>query len=108
LSKTLTCNVFPYEIDLPGLMLFGVVLNVANSALANQLAPGEEAGKFLGLTNIATTGLAAIARLEGPAIDWLNGLHPGQWLGYTGMFAFGALCMVLSVFLLGKINEKRV
>ena len=99
---------FPYEIDLPGLMLFGVVLNVANSALANQLAPGEEAGKFLGLTNIATAGSAAIARLEGPAIDWLNGLHPGQWPGYTRMFVFGVVCMVLGVFLLGKISEKRV
>jgi MFS family permease len=100
--------------DMRGVMIFGSFLGAgiglfltANWALANQLAPGEEAGKFLGLTNIATAGSAAIARLEGPAIDWLNGLHPGQWLGYTGMFAFGALCMLLSVFLLGRINEKR-
>jgi MFS family permease len=100
--------------DMRSVMIFGSFLGAgiglfltANWALANQLAPGEEAGKFLGLTNIATAGSAAIARLEGPAIDWLNGLHPGQWLGYTGMFAFGALCMLLSVFLLGRINEKR-
>ena len=100
--------------DMRGVMIFGSFLGAgiglfltANWALANQLAPGAEAGKFLGLTNIATAGSAALARLEGPAIDWLNGLHPGQWLGYTGMFAFGAVCMLLSVFLLGRINEKR-
>jgi MFS family permease len=101
--------------DMRSVMIFGSFLGAgiglfltANWALANQLAPGEEAGKFLGLTNIATAGSAAIARLEGPAIDWLNGLHSGQWLGYTGMFVFGAVCMILSVFLLGRINEKRV
>jgi MFS family permease len=99
--------------DMRSVMIFGSFLGAgiglfltANWALANQLAPGDEAGKFLGLTNIATAGSAAIARLEGPAIDWLNGYHPGQWLGYTGMFVFGAVCMVLSVFLLGKIDEK--
>jgi len=101
--------------DMRGVMIFGSFLGAgiglfltANWALANQLAPGEEAGKFLGLTNIATAGSAAIARLEGPAIDWLNGFHPGQWLGYTGMFAFGAVCMLLSVLLLGKIKDEYV
>jgi len=100
--------------DMRGVMIFGSFLGAgiglfltANWALANQLAPGAEAGKFLGLTNIATAGSAAIARLEGPAIDWLNSFHPGQWLGYSGMFIFGAVCMLLSLFLLGKIKDER-
>jgi MFS family permease len=99
--------------DMPGLMLFGGVLGAgiglfltANWALANKLAPGEEAGKFLGLTNLATAGSGALARLEGPALDWLNGLWPGQWVGYVWLFVFGAVCILLSMFLLGKINEK--
>lgn len=99
--------------DMPGLMLFGGVLGAgiglfltANWALANKLAPGEEAGKFLGMTNLATAGSGALARLEGPALDWLNGLWPGQWVGYTGMFVFGALCILVSMFLLGKIDKK--
>ena len=99
--------------DMPGLMLFGGVLGAgiglfltANWALANKLAPGEEAGKFLGLTNLATAGSGALARLEGPALDWLNGLWPGQWVGYIWLFAFGAVCILLSMFLLKKINEK--
>ncbi len=100
--------------DMPGLMLSGGVLGAgiglfltANWALANRLAPGDEAGKFLGLTNLATAGSGALARLEGPALDWLNGLRPGQWIGYTAMFIFGALCIVLSMLLLGKINETK-
>ncbi|MFL7871495.1 MAG: MFS transporter, partial [Anaerolineales bacterium] len=99
--------------DMPGLMAFGGVLGAgiglfltANWALANKLAPGEEAGKFLGLTNLATAGSGALARLEGPALDWLNGLWPGQWVGYTWLFVFGAVCIMMSMFLLGKINEK--
>ena len=100
--------------DMPGLMLFGGVLGAgiglfltANWALANRLAPGEEAGKFLGLTNLATAGSGALARLEGPALDWLNELWPGQWVGYIWLFVFGALCITLSMFLLGKIKDER-
>ncbi len=97
--------------DMSGLMAFGSVLGAgiglfltANWALANQLAPGEEAGKYLGLTNLATAGSGALARLEGPALDWLNGLWPGQWVGYTSLFIFGAACMLLSVLFLRKIR----
>ncbi len=101
--------------DMPGLMLFGGVLGAgiglfltANWALANKLAPGEQAGKFLGLTNLATAGSGALARLEGPALDWLNGLWPGQWVGYTWLFVFGAVCILMSMFLLGKISEEKI
>jgi MFS family permease len=99
--------------DSAGLMIFGSVLGAgiglfltANWALANQLAPGDEAGKYLGLTNLATAGSGALARLEGPALDWLNGMWPGQWVGYTSMFIFGAACMLLSVLFLRKIQAK--
>ena len=98
--------------NMTGLMIFGSVVGsgiglflTANWALANKLAPADEAGKFLGLTNLATAGSGALARLEGPALDWLNGLWPGQWVGYTSLFLFGAACMVLSVLLLVKIKE---
>jgi len=97
--------------DMAGLMAFGAVLGAgiglfltANWALANQLAPGERAGKFLGLTNLATAGSAALARLEGPALDWLNGSWPGEWVGYTSMFVFGAVCIIVSLIFLGKIE----
>jgi len=99
--------------DMSGLLIFGSFVGAgiglfltSNWALANKLAPVDEAGKFLGLTNLATAGSAAIARLEGPAIDWLNSLRPGAWWGYGWMFLFGAVCMFVSLFLLGKIREQ--
>jgi MFS family permease len=97
--------------EMTGVMAFGSVLGAgiglfltANWTLANQLAPGEEAGKYLGLTNLATAGSGALARLEGPALDWLNGLWPGRWVGYTSLFIFGAVCVVLSALFLSRIN----
>ena len=99
--------------DMRGLTVFGSVLGAgiglfltSNWALANTLAPEGEAGKYLGLTNLATAGSGALARLEGPALDWLNAAWPGAWVGYKGLFIFGALCIFLSVFLLQKIDVK--
>jgi MFS family permease len=97
--------------DMRGLLIFGGVLGAgiglfltSNWALANSLAPGDEAGKYLGLTNLATAGSGALARLEGPALDWLNAAWPGAWIGYKGLFIFGALCILASIFLLRKIK----
>ena len=89
--------------------LFGAGIGLfltANWALANTLAPVEEAGKYLGFTNFATAGSAAIARLEGPALDWLNHAWPGAWVGYKALFIFGAVAIFLSAFILRKINVK--
>jgi Na+/melibiose symporter-like transporter len=76
----------------------------ASWALSNKLAPVGQAGKFLGLTNLATAGAGAISRLEGPLIDLGNNTYPGVWVGYTGMFVFGAICAVLSMILLSRIK----
>jgi len=76
----------------------------SNWTLANQLAPRAQAGRFLGLTNLATAGAAALSRLQGPAIDWLNSMRPGQWMGYTGLFVFGMVCILASLALLTRIH----
>jgi MFS family permease len=101
-----------FATDMRGLLILGSLFGAgiglfltSNWALANSLAPQQEAGKYLGLTNLATAGSAAIARLEGPALDWLNASWPGAWIGYKGLFVFGALCIFLSIFLLQKISE---
>lgn len=97
--------------DLRGLYASGSIVGAgiglfltSNWALANQLAPLTEAGKFLGLTNLATAGAAALARLEGPAVDFLNGAHPGEWLGYKGIFLLGSVCIALSTWFLSKVR----
>jgi MFS family permease len=99
--------------DMRGLFIFGSLLGAgiglfltSNWALANSLAPEAEAGKYLGLTNLATAGSGALARLEGPALDWLNASRPGAWIGYKGLFIFGAFMILLSTLILRKINMK--
>jgi len=94
------------------LLIYGSVLGAgigiflsANWALANDLAPAAEAGKFLGLTNLATAGAGAVGRLEGPLIDLLNNAWPGQWWGWTMLFTLGAVCILVSTVLLVKIPE---
>lgn len=92
------------------LLAFGSVLGVgtglyltANWALATQMARGKEAGKLLGLTNLATAGSQAIGRLEGPGIDLLNNAWPGEWMGYTGLFILGAFATLFGVVFLLKL-----
>lgn len=77
----------------------------SNWALANKIAPAAQAGQFLGLTNVATAGAAALARLQGPAVDLLNAWRPGVWLGYRGIFIFGALCIAVSALFLTRVRR---
>ena len=77
----------------------------ANWTLANRLAPPNEAGKFMGLTNLATAGAAAAARLEGPMIDILNNARPGDFWGYKALFIIGAIGALGSVLLIKFIGD---
>ena len=95
-----------------GLLGFGSVLGMgiglfltSNWALATKLAPNDAAGKFLGFTNLATAGSGAVARLTGPLIDLGNNAAAGEYLGYMGMFLFGALCALVSVWLLKGVKS---
>jgi len=96
------------------LLVFGTILGIgiglfltANWALASQLAPLVEAGKFLGLTNLATAGAGALSRLEGPVIDILNNAQPGVWMGYTMLFLFGGFCILVSAVLLRRVKTMK-
>jgi MFS family permease len=94
------------------LLIFGSIMGVGlgiflstNWALANQMAPAGDTGKYIGLTNLATAGSAAVARLEGPMTDALNNAAPGQWWGWTALFAISAVLMLLSALALRKVPE---
>jgi MFS family permease len=97
------------------LILFGSVMGMGlgifmstNWAMANQMASGADAGKYMGLTNLATAGSAAVARLEGPMIDGFNNAAPGHWVGWTVLFAVSAVLMLLSSLALRKVPEMKV
>lgn len=94
------------------LLIFGGVLGVGiglfltgNWALANEQAPSDQAGKYMGLTNLATAGAGVIGRIEGPMIDYLNGLNPGAWWGYTTLFLLGVVGMLFSILLLRNVKD---
>jgi len=96
-----------------GYIIFGgAILGIAsgafmssNWALATDLvAKGEEA-RYLGLTNLATAGGAALARLIGPVIDFFNSHSPG--LGYQVMLLTCFIYFVAGSMLLLKIKKVR-
>ncbi len=96
----------------PAVLGFGVIVGAgigvfltANWALANDLAPRGEGGKFLGLTNLATAGAGAISRLAGPGIDLLNAARPGAYLGYAGLFAGAAILALVSLIILRSVPD---
>lgn len=81
----------------------GVFLSV-NWAWAADLVPAAEAGRYLGLSNLATAGASAVARLvSGPLIDGGNALRSG--LGYTALFLLLALAMTVGTWLLSGVPE---
>jgi len=98
--------------NVPALLAFGGVIGMgtgiflsANWALATDLIPQEEAGKYLGFTNLATAGSGAAARLAGPLIDGLNALRPGMYLGYPSLFLLASMSVLLGTLLVLRIRE---
>jgi len=82
---------------------FGAFMST-NWALATDLvAKGEEA-RYLGLTNLATAGGAALARLIGPVIDPLNRYSPG--LGYSVMLGACFVYFIVGSLLVMKIKVR--
>ncbi len=83
----------------------GVFLSV-NWAWAADLVPAEEAGRYLGLSNLATAGAGAFARLfAGPIVDIGNAWQVG--LGYHVLFVVLASGMALGTVLLAGVRETR-
>jgi MFS family permease len=74
-----------------------------NWALGTDLAPSEEAGRYLGISNLAGAGAGIVgAGIGGPMADFFNQFQPG--LGYLVIFAIYAALFLLSVFTLTGIR----
>jgi len=76
----------------------------SNWALATDLVPAGEEARYLGLTNLATAGGAALARLIGPAIDYFN--HYGAGVGYQVMLGACFAYFAAGSLVLLKIRER--
>ena len=87
----------------------GIILGIAaglfttsNWALGTELVPAAEAGRYLGISNLAGAGAGMIGTgLGGPLADVLNGIQPG--LGYFVLFAIFAVFFALSALVLRGI-----
>ncbi len=82
---------------------FGAFMS-SNWALATDLVGKGEEARYLGLTNLATAGGAALARLIGPVIDFFNAYSPR--LGYSVMLGACFIYFLIGSLLLMKIKGR--
>ncbi len=103
--------IFLSQHDITLIMLCGGLVGISfgafmssNWALATDLAPKGEEARYLGLTNLATAGGAALARLIGPVIDFFNGYSPN--LGYSVMLLACFIYFIIGSMLILKIRRR--
>ena len=74
-----------------------------NWAMGTDLVPKQDAGKYLGISNLAGAGAGIVgAGIGGPMADFFNRLSPG--LGYLVIFAIYGMLFLISVATLSKVN----
>jgi len=78
----------------------------ANWALGTDLVPKEEAGRYLGLSNLAGAGAGAVGSyIGGPIADYFTVRVPSQpGLGYVLLFAIYGVLFLLSVIVLRQVR----
>jgi len=75
-------------------------------ALGTDIVPQGEAGRYLGIANLAGAGAGAVgAYIGGPIADFFTLNYPASpGLGYVLLYAIYGLLFVFSVLVLGKIR----
>jgi MFS family permease len=80
----------------------GVFVTV-NWALGTDLVPPEEAGLYLGVSNLAGAGAGIVgAGIGGPMADFYNAYRPG--LGYLVIFGIYGALFLLATLTLFKVR----
>lgn len=110
------CTLLLGTIWVPNLILIyvaGIILGIGtglfmtvNWAMGTNLVPAVEAGRYLGISNLAGAGAGMIGSgIGGPIADYLNLSTPG--LGYFAIFAAYVVLFVLSTVSLRFIRENQ-
>jgi MFS family permease len=100
-----------FSASLPLVLVSGSVIGIGagvfmatNWALGTDLAPSQEAGRYLGISNLAGAGAGIVgAGIGGPMADFFNAISPG--LGYLVIFALYGALFLLSVAALSRVKE---
>ncbi len=109
------CSVLLSTIWMPNISIItiaGSIMGIAtglftttNWALGTQVVPSIEAGRYLGISNLAGAGAGMIGSgIGGPMADYLNGYLPG--LGYFAIFASYGILFTLSIVTLIGVNKR--
>ncbi len=89
---------------------FGVAMGLflsADWALLVDLVPPDEAGRYLGLSNVATAGAGLLAvAIGGPIADLVNTASPG--LGYRAVFVLAAVEFLAGAWFVRHVHEPTV
>jgi MFS family permease len=83
------------------------VFFTTNWALGTDVVPKDEAGRYLGISNLAGAGAGAVgAYIGGPIADYFTVRFPEQpGLGYLLVFAIYAALFFLSTVVLVRVRE---
>jgi MFS family permease len=108
---TLVLLVTTFVPSLPLMYVAGTIIGIGagvfmttNWALGTELAPREEAGRYLGVSNLAGAGAGMIgAGIGGPVADLVNRSIPGA--GYFAIFAGYGILFLLSSLSLSKVKS---
>ena len=102
--------------SLPVIYVGGCIIGIsfglfytANWALGTLLAPKEEAGRYLGISNLAGAGAGAVgAYIGGPIADFLTAQVPQiPGFGYVLLFTVYGLLFLFSILALTQIKNIR-
>jgi MFS family permease len=93
-----------------GSVLIGIstgTFYTTNWALGTAIVPPAEAGRFLGIANLAGAGAGAVgAFIGGPLADFFTSTYPDhQGIGYVVLFAIFGILFLLSTIALKFINS---
>ncbi|MHB8555871.1 MAG: hypothetical protein ACYDCB_09500, partial [Candidatus Dormibacteria bacterium] len=91
-----------YAVDCVVGAAFGVLLSV-DWALVTDLVPPAEAGRYMGISKLATAGSGILATaVGGPLLDFGNGLRLNA--GFPLLFTFLALALLGGGWLVGRVR----
>lgn len=99
-----------FSSNIPLVIISGSIIGLASGlfmatswALGTALVPTQDAGRFLGISNLAGAGAGIVGSgIGGPIADFFNQFSPGS--GYLMIFAIYAVLFLLSALALLKVE----